>query len=102
MPPSRVEAPFSLDLGAQTFCRPMAAPDQMFLPWASMMLTGWFRGHHVLSLGIEPLEAKSKSWLCLLLPGKEGWDSNLMSEELFLAWEPCGGWSAATTARPLQ
>lgn len=56
----------------------------------------------MLSLGIEPLEAKSKSLLCLLLPGKEGWDSNLMSKELFLAWELYGGWSADTTARPLQ
>lgn len=44
MPPSRVEALFSFDLGEQTFCRPMAAPDRMFLPWAWMMLTWMVQG----------------------------------------------------------
>lgn len=39
-------------------------------------------------LGVEPLETKSRNLFCLLLPGKEGWDANLMSEELFLAWGP--------------
>ena len=44
-------------------------------------------GHRVPSLGVEPFfRDQSRSRFCLLLPGKEGWGTDLVSKELYLAW----------------
>lgn len=52
-------------------------------------LFGWVSGYCVLFWGVEYLEIESRSWFCFLFIGKEGWDINLMLEELFLVWGFC-------------